>query len=276
MIHKKINLTDDGCVFMTTYIHERSERKWHPIGEWQPDLRPVIIILPGGAYRYCSDREAEPVVLPFFAAGFNAFILNYSLGEECIFPVPLEDISKAIYEVRKNAREWFIDPDKIAVGGFSAGAALTTMIGTQWNTKGLAERLGIPEGENKPNALLVGYGLTCMDDPSINMPKPYVEVGAIVKQNPDELNTYQYVGEHTPPAFIWHTTEDELVSYKHALKFVESLDKYNIPFELHIFEKGYHGLSISTDLTAYGYDHPINVEQWVPMCIKWMRNLFKF
>jgi acetyl esterase/lipase len=277
MIHRKIDLTEDGRVYLLTYVHQRSAELYDNAGSWQPDLRPAVLILPGGAYMFCSDREGEPVAMPFLAAGFNAFVLYYSVGEYSKFPAPLDDVSRAIWEIRKHSKEWYTDPDKIAVGGFSAGGNLAAMIGTQWNTKGLAERLGIPEGGNKPNAIFPCYALTGTDRGMMKMSNlEDIPLGAIFAENAKELNVYKYVGTHTPPAFIWHTFEDDLLDVNNALKLAEAYNQHNIPFELHIYQFGRHGTSINTDLTAYRRPQPVNVASWVPLCINWLKALFDF
>jgi acetyl esterase/lipase len=275
MLHKKINLTEDGRVYLLTYVHHRST-EWFGDRSWQPDTRPAVLILPGGAYSFCSDREAEPVAMPFLTAGFNAFVLYYSIGEHSKFPAPLEDVSRAIWEIRKNSKEWHVDPNKIAVGGFSAGGNLTAMIGTRWNTKGLVERLGMPEGANKPNAIFPCYALTSMEP---CMTKGNVEglpLGAMMTETPEEVNVYQYVGEHCPPAFIWHTFEDDLLTADNALKLAGAYNAHKIPFELHIYQYGQHGISINTDLSSYRLPQPVNVASWVPLCINWLKALFDF
>ena len=101
-------------------------------------------MLPGGAYAFLSDTEAEPVALTFLKEGFNTFVLRYSVGKFCTYPEILEEVSKAIWAVRSRAKEWHIDPDAIVLMGFSAGACIAGMSATQWNTPGLAARLGVP------------------------------------------------------------------------------------------------------------------------------------
>ena len=126
-------------------------------------------------------------------------------------------------------------------------------------------------GGSKPNAMIFCYTPVEFND----IPKT-TELGAIVKQLPAELNSIDFVDKNTPPAFIWHTVEDEKVPVSNALRFAAKCLDFMIPFEIHVYEKGQHGLSLNSDLTAYKLDHPGNVETWVPMCIKWLNDLFNF
>ena len=110
------------------------------------DKRPAVLVLPGGAYMRCSNREAEPVAMAFLAEGYNAYILNYSVMEHAEFPHPLEDADQAMALIRQKAEDWNTDPGKIASIGFSAGGHLSGAMGTM--------------GKERPNAMILGYPVT--------------------------------------------------------------------------------------------------------------------
>ena len=275
MIHKSIQFTEDGRVRLRTYIHDQSTQK-----DFQIKKRPAVIIMAGGAYSYLSDTEAEPVAITFLKEGFNTFILDYSVGEYCTYPEILEEVSKAILEVRRNAEEWHINPDAIVLMGFSAGACLAAMSATQWNTEGLAERLGAEKEEIKPNAAVIGYApwdnRTIQNDPVYYNP----ECAKIAKDCTPELNFIEYVGEHVPPLFIWNNRFDQYVPPINQPMVAEKLIKYGIPFEMHIFQGGEHGMSVCNNLSSYddeakklNEENP-NVALWVPMCTNWINSLF--
>ena len=287
MKHDRINFTDDGRVNMLTYIHDVSDQKastfesWRkgkekrPSDYWQIQKRPAIIILPGGAYSMLSDREAEPVALTFMKEGFNAFVLNYSLGDDSAYPGPLEDVSKAIWEVRKNADAWAVDENAITVMGFSAGAHLAALISTQWNQSGLAERLEIPFSGNKPNAAVIGYGLVYPEITGTDELK--IELGEMLADPPKEFECHRYIGSHVPPMFIWHTCYDPLVPAKNALDLASALNDKALPYELHIFQKGTHGMSVCNDLSDFLAPEavrPKNAGSWVELCTQWIKELF--
>lgn len=276
MLHNTINLTEDGRVTLVTYIHNNYTSAFE---NFQPQKRPAIIVLPGGAYGFLSGREAEPVALTFLKEGFSTFILNYSIGENSAFPNPLNDVSRAIWTIRENADEWNIDTNAIVLMGFSAGAGVAAMAATQWNTPDIAKSLGIPEGGNKPNAVVLGYGAamnsTVLDDPDCE--KPFF-LGKIAKDRSPQLEFLNYMGIHVPPMFIWHVLRDKYVPAVNQLMFAQAMQKYNLPYELHIFQNGRHGMSVSNDLSAYKDKNYQNnsVSMWVPLCTNWLRNLFEF
>lgn len=104
---------------------------------------PAILVLPGGGYTMCSDREADPVALPYLAAGYQVFILRYGVGRNAIWPAPLEDYENAMKLIRNNAETWELHRNKIAVIGFSAGGHLAECAATM--------------AQNKPDAAILGY-----------------------------------------------------------------------------------------------------------------------
>ncbi len=123
MLHKTIPLREGSAATLTTYIHDQSSQ-----GEFQIQNRPAIIVMPGGAYAFLSDTEAEPVALTFLKEGYNTFVLRYSVGDACTYPEILEEVSLAIWQVRSHAKEWYTNPEAIVVMGFSAGACLAAML----------------------------------------------------------------------------------------------------------------------------------------------------
>ncbi|MHB9295908.1 putative Acetylxylan esterase [Pillotina sp. SPG140] len=272
MLNKTINFTMDGRVNMRTYILSS-------LFDNRPcPKRPAIIILPGGAFTFLSDREAEPVALTFAKEGFHTFVLNYSVGDYSAFPNPLDDVSKAIWEVRRNADLWGIEKDSIALMGFSAGACIAAMSATQWNTPGLADRIDAPEDDIKPNAAVIGYGASLLStifdaqDEDLIVPPP----GKISADRTPELDVVNYVGPHTAPLFFWHNRYDKLVPVINPILMAEAMTKYKLPFEMHIFQKGEHGMSVNNMLSnPSGEGLDPSVSMWVPLCSQWLRSIFR-
>ena len=236
--------------------------------------RKGVLICPGGGYEFVSDREGEPIALAFVAQGFNAFVLTYEVAPAVKHPQPLLDASRAMCIIRENAEKWNTEKDMIAVCGFSAGGHLAASLGVFWKEKYLQEMLCIPEGMNKPNALILNY-------PVITSQLSLAHRGSfynLLGENLDEV-TYstmsleKYVSENTPAAFIWHTFSDSCVPVDNSLLFAQSMRNYCIPFELHIFPEGEHGLSLC-DARTGNEDTPVNrhAGKWFDLCVEWLRN----
>lgn len=237
-----IELTTNPNVTLTTYLLDS------PDDMPNTKIRPAVLIFPGGGYRHLSNREGEPIAMAFLAEGYNAFVLRYSINENSEFPRPLNDAEAALELIRGKAGEWGINPDQIAVCGFSAGGHLAAALGTM--------------GKLRPNALILGYPCI-LESMSEIFPFP---VPSLEKQ----------VDENTPPAFIFHTANDPRVPIENALEFASALDRAKIPFEMHIYQDGAHGLSLAKPHTSSGKKAMLSPEfaGWVDLCLTWLENLF--
>lgn len=253
---------------LTAYCPDNSE-------EIDKNARRIsVLICPGGGYSIVSFREAEPVALAFTAFGYNAFVLNYEC-DPVRYPQALLQLSAAMALIRGKADEFNVDVDKIAVCGFSAGGHLAACLGTLWDEPFIRETLGINEGANRPNAMILGY-------PVITSGK-YAHKGSFEAllgedASPEmlrQLSLETRVSKKTPPAFIWHTFEDTYVPVENSLLFARALRENGIPFELHIFPRGVHGMSLCNKITA-GYEGHINPHcaNWLPLCHEWLELLF--
>ena len=237
-------------------------------------IRGAVLICPGGAYSFTSPREAEPIAIKFNAAGFHAFVLNYSVAPNK-HPQSLLDASRAMCIIRENSQEWNIDASKIAVCGFSAGGHLAANLGVHWDKDYLKNVPGITLGTNNPNALILCY-------PVITSGK-YAHTGSISnllgddfdKSLESQMSLELNVSKKTPPTFLWHTFEDNSVPVENSLLFAQALRSENIPFELHIFPEGPHGLSLATEETTENGDRVYqDVAIWINLCITWLTNQF--
>ncbi|MBN2984588.1 alpha/beta hydrolase [Cohnella algarum] len=300
MIIEKISLWDDAdYVQLHAYVLNNSP-------EFQADRkRPAVVICPGGAYLRTSDREAEPVALRFAAQGYHAFVLRYTTyfnkrisdfaelpqgNPRSALPQPLFDLVKAILTIKERADEWLVDADRIAVCGFSAGGHLAASLGVYWHESFLREKFGGDASRWRPNVLVLGYPLT--DYPALlsgmneadETTKSVWELAGLASFGtsvPDErlLDRWSpalHVSERTPPAFIWHTADDGLVYVSNALNFAAAMSRHKVPFELHVFESGVHGLALADETSAGGSAH-INpaVQPWVDLAMRWLKRRFE-
>lgn len=243
MFIEKINLTNDPDVTLTAYVCDPSREMPNM------DTRPAMLVLPGGAYRFCSDREAEPIALEYIAKGYNAFVLRYSLNEKSLFPRPLDDASAALKLIRANADKWHIDPEKVAVIGFSAGGHLAAAVSTI--------------SEEKPNACVLGYPCI-LSYMSKLLPNPIPSL--------DEKITPE-----TPPTFIFAASDDNAVPLDNSLKYALELEKNKVPYELHVFSRGGHGFSSSTKVVVADPEHEQKIsasKYWVQRSIDWLDEIF--
>lgn len=236
------SLSADGKVTLSAYLHEPSTELING------NHRPAVLIFPGGAYQFLSEREGEPIAAHFYAQGYQAFVLRYSIGEGKSFDEALRDAENALRRIRSMAGQWNIHPQQVAVCGFSAGGHLAAAVGIM--------------GNERPNAMVLGYPCI-LENMSALFPFPVPSLDDKVTAD-------------TPPAFIFHTADDDTVPLENPLRFAEALDKAKVSFEMHIFPHGYHGLALADETTSNGYAGLVNpsAAQWLPLCIRWLKTLF--
>lgn len=240
----------------------------------QDELRPCLLVCPGGAYSMCSERESEPIALKFLEMGFNVFVLTYSIAPNR-FPSQIREVAAAMELIYKNAAEWHCDTEKIAIMGFSAGGHLAAHYTTMFDCKEVREVF--PESKSV-NASILCYPVITADFNHAHKGSFLNLLGhAPNKKEEDYFSCERNVKPTTPPAFIWHTAADDCVPVKNSLLYAEACSKNGVPFEMHIYPFGWHGLSTSDRLTntpgnpILDYDH-----QWLDSAKKWLKQTFKY
>lgn len=236
---------------------------------------PAVIICPGGAYEAVSDSEAEPVALKFYAAGYNTFILTYSVKERARSFTPLSQLASAVAQIRKNSEEWYTMPNQIAVCGFSAGGHLAASLGVLHNKPEFLKVF--PCTDNiRPDAMILCYPVITADESGHVVTLENVSGAKRETKKYKWFGLEQHVNAETSPAFIWHTAEDSIVPVENSLKLSLALANEKIPFELHIFPHGPHGMSVCTKEVENTMIPIVSDYPWVELCVKWMNRLFDF
>lgn len=233
--------------------------------------RPAVVVCPGGGYTHCSTRESDPVAVRFMAAGYAVFTLTYSVEANAKHWQPMIELSKSILYVRRHAEEFGILPDKIAVCGFSAGAHLAACSGLLWDAAPVQAATPAPRGENRPNAMILGY-------PVITAGK-YAHTGSfdtIAGRDEalrDTFSLEKRVRPDTPPVFLWHTVDDACVPVQNSLLLADALQENGVPYEMHLFASGIHGMSTCT--REVNTPDPHNAH-WMTLCLEWLDSVFDY
>ena len=242
------------------YIHDDYETlKAHK-------TRPALIICAGGAYRWLSPREKDPVALRFSALGYTVFLPEYSTGENAGAYRPLRELAETVRTVRRHAAQWHVDPEKVAVLGFSAGGHLAASLGVLWDDPEL--RLG---AECRPDALVLCYPVVTAGEFAHRESIENVTGGdpALL----EKLSLEKRVGPGMPPSFVWHCVGDASVPVENTLLLASAMRRAGTDFECHLFSGGAHGISMCTQEVETPYP---DIAPWVSLCEAWLNRQFGF
>lgn len=252
---------------LTGYLHE----KYQEIPA--KDRRPCVLVMPGGAYRFVAEREADPVAFRFLNHGYQAFILDYSVGgngKPALGLQPLCEAANALALIRQHAEEWGIIPDQIAVCGFSAGGHLAASTGVLWKEEELLKARSAEKPE-RPDAMVLCYPVITSGE--------FAHRGSFDNLTGGEtemlraFSLEERVGKDTPPAFLWHTVEDPDVPVENSLLMANALRRAGVPFECHLFTHGAHGLSLCNE--EVGTPQP-SCTPWMDLALAWLDDYFRF
>ena len=231
---QELFLNENRNVTLTAYIQETD-------GEFGFSRRPAMLVIPGGGYAMCSDREADPVALAYLKAGYQAFVLRYTCTPKGKWPLPLEDYEQAMARIEEHAEEWHLDKSRIAVVGFSAGGHLAACAATV--------------AEHKPAAAVLVYPAILKDICDMCQPgMPY---------------PHEHVTAQTCPCFLVAARDDRTVDISNTLRMELALAEKGVAFESHIYSYGGHGFSTGEDWINTNSVCP-RLPRWVPDSIEWL------
>jgi acetyl esterase/lipase len=222
-------------------------------------LSPCLIICPGGGYRAISDNGEETASW-LNEIGISAVVLRYRVAPYH-HPCPLADAQRAMRTVRYHARAWNIDPERIGVIGFSSGGHVAATVATHYDAGNPDDEDPIERMGSRPSLMILCYARITMlhyeheYNKNLLGPNPTHELRVL-------LSNELHVNSETPPAFMWITADDQNIQTGHNLLFAQALSDHHIPFEMHIFESGKHGLGLAKD-------HP-SAKHWTTLCELWL------
>ncbi len=240
---------DEDCPAITPYLVDGEER-------------PAVIVCPGGAYGARAPHEGEPIAQWLNSLGISAFVLRYRVAPYQ-YPCALLDIQRAIRTVRFKAEMFRINPKKIGVFGFSAGGHLVSNVGTSYD-QGNKNAEDVIEREScRPDLLVLCYPVITLKDPFTHVGSRENLLGKEAKLDKiEQLSNEAQVTSDTPPTFLWHTADDAAVPVENSLMFASALSKHQVPFDLHVYTKGRHGLGLAED-----EEH---TTEWTAACASWL------
>ena len=227
--------------------------------------RGAVLVCPGGGYVCNYQPEGEPIAVWLNSIGFAAFVLGYRVAPYS-YPVPLLDVQRALRLIRFNALQGGYAEKPVGVLGSSAGGHLAAMTGVSFNEKTNYNPLDkIDEMSDKPDFMILCYPLlTFRNNSNIDSLKN------LTGQAPDKkaltmFSLENLITEKTPPAFIWHTADDQVINVQNSMQFAHELSNKKVSFALHIFQSGRHGLGVTSEEK--------DVSRWTLLCEDWLDSL---
>ena len=223
--------------------------------------RGLVIVAPGGGYQMRADYEGAPLARWCNRLGLHAAVLDYRVKAR--FPASFEDTRRAVRLVRHHAAAWHVDPSRVGILGFSAGGHLAAQVSTDFDRGDAGAVDPVERQSSRPDASILCYAVI-----SAHQPREDSLPGLLLGDPPcDEalharLSAERKVGPETPPAFIWHTSDDTCVQVAHALTYAGALAAHRRPFALHVFQHGHHGLGLASEEPT--------VAMWAPLCARWL------
>lgn len=270
MIYERIDLYDYFKLprgdrkggYLTAYARSRNP-------EIKEKIRPAMLVVPGGGYEIVSDREGEPIAIRFVEQGYSAFVLNYTVRVP--YPVPLIEAAMAAAYIRKEREKYFVDPEKVGVIGFSAGGHLAGMLATLYGEEPVLSALKGDAALVRPDAAVLSYAVLTTGEKTHEGTARNISGGDMRLRA--ALSIPDRVRKDNPPMFLWHTATDSAVPVENTFEMAKACAKAGVPYEVHVFEKGPHGISCADAETSDGEgqancDSAVSV--WLPLLFTWL------
>jgi acetyl esterase/lipase len=233
----------------------------------------AVVICPGGGYGFLAvEHEGAEVGQWLNSLGVTAFMLKYRLAPRYHHPAMIQDANRAIRTVRARASEWGLDPHRIAILGFSAGGHLASTAGTHYDAGKPDDPDPIERVSSRPDRMILVY-------PVIAIATEFGHTGSrdnLLGKGADKALVQSFSNEtqvtkDTPPTFLAHTNADAGVPAENSLLFALALRKNKVPVELHVFEKGVHGLGLGSGWGTRIKPEP-SFQAWPGLCATWLKN----
>ena len=237
--------------------------------------RKALLVIPGGGYGcVCSEREGEPIGQAFMPYGYNAFVLHYYTDRQKPFPIQLIQASKAIKYIKDHAEALGIDPAQVFVVGFSAGGHLAGSTGVLWKLPEIYEAAPMPYGYNKPTGVMLIYPVISTEFHTKSFER-LLCTKEMQEQDMDRVSLERHVDADSAPAFILHTSNDEIVDVRNSLTLAEAYKRADQQFEMHIYPDAPHGVALANEVTWEGKERWRNsaIAEWVRMAAVWADSL---
>ena len=223
----------------------------------------AMIVCPGGGYRMLAAHEGEGYAKWFSENGIAAFVLKYRLGSHGYHhPVMLQDAARALRIVRADAAKWKVDPQRIGIIGSSAGGHLAATLLTHFDAGNPNAADPIDRVSSRPDLGVLCYAVITLGTRTNAGTKENLLGKNPAPELMELLSSEKQVTQETPPCFIWHTWEDQTVPVENSLEFARALREKGVHFDLHIYEKGKHGIGIGD---------PACLHPWTADCLFWLR-----
>lgn len=224
----------------------------------------AIVVCPGGGYGHLASHEGHDIAVWLNSIGVSAFVLKYRLGPRYQHPAMIWDVQRALRTVRAKAVEWKVDPARIGVMGFSAGGHLSSTAATHFDDGNPQASEPIDRVSCRPDVAILCY-------PVITLNPPFAHMGSrknLLGENPaadlvELFSNEKQVTARTPPTFLFHTVDDAAVPVENSIAFAEALRKNKVPYEMHLYEHGRHGVGLAKNDPA--------LRTWPTLLENWLR-----